>query len=77
MPTGVAVGTFTLTELAAVTSIYAFAITKCIYRDYCWRHLPLLVGRVVRTVSIVPMVIVLLPVTYLPELTLWLPWMLH
>jgi tripartite ATP-independent transporter DctM subunit len=48
---------FTPTESAAVACIYAFLVTMFIYRDYRWRDLPLLVGRVVRTVGIVMIMI--------------------
>ncbi len=48
---------FTPTESAAVASIYAFIITMFVYRDYKWSELPLMVGRVVRTVGIVMIMI--------------------
>jgi tripartite ATP-independent transporter DctM subunit len=54
---GILSGVFTPTESAAVACIYAFLVTMLIYRDYKWRELPLLVGRVVRTVGIVMIMI--------------------
>ena len=54
---GILGGVFTPTESAAVACIYAFFVTMFIYRDYRWRDLPLLVGRVVRTVGMVMIMI--------------------
>ena len=54
---GILGGIFTPTESAAVACIYAFVITMFVYRDYKWRELPLLVGRVVRTVGMVMIMI--------------------
>lgn len=54
---GILGGVFTPTESAAVACIYAFLVTMFVYRDYRWRDLPLLVGRVVRTVGIVMIMI--------------------
>ena len=54
---GILSGVFTPTELAAVACIYSFLVTMFIYRDYKWRELPLLVGRVVRTVGMVMIMI--------------------
>jgi tripartite ATP-independent transporter DctM subunit len=54
---GILSGVFTPTESAAVACIYAFLVTMLIYRDYRWSELPLLVGRVVRTVGIVMIMI--------------------
>lgn len=54
---GIISGIFTPTESAAVACIYAFAITMFVYRDYKWRDLPLLIGRVVRTVGMVMIMI--------------------
>ena len=48
---------FTPTESAAVACIYAFVITMFVYRDYKWSELHLLVGRVVRTVGMVMIMI--------------------
>lgn len=54
---GILSGVFTPTESAAVACIYSFLVTMFIYRDYKWNELPLLVGRVVRTVGIVMIMI--------------------
>ncbi len=54
---GILSGVFTPTESAAVACIYSFLVTMFIYRDYKWRDLPLLVGRVVRTVGMVMIMI--------------------
>ena len=54
---GILSGIFTPTESAAVACVYSFLVTMFIYRDYKWRELPLLVGRVVRTVGMVMIMI--------------------
>jgi tripartite ATP-independent transporter DctM subunit len=54
---GILSGVFTPTESAAVACIYSFLVTMFIYRDYKWSELPLLVGRVVRTVGMVMIMI--------------------
>lgn len=54
---GILGGIFTPTESAAVACIYAFLVTMFVYRDYKWSELHLLVGRVVRTVGIVMILI--------------------
>ena len=54
---GILGGVFTPTESAAVACIYAFIITMFVYRDYKWSELHLLVGRVVRTVGMVMIMI--------------------
>jgi len=54
---GILSGIFTPTESAAVACIYAFLVTMFIYRDYKWRELPKLIGRVVRTVGMVMIMI--------------------
>jgi len=54
---GILSGVFTPTESAAVACIYSFLVTMLIYRDYKWSELPLLVGRVVRTVGMVMIMI--------------------
>ncbi len=54
---GILSGIFTPTESAAVACVYAFFVTMFIYRDYRWRELPHLVGRVVRTVGMVMIMI--------------------
>lgn len=54
---GILSGVFTPTESAAVACVYAFLVTFLVYRDYRWRELPRLVHRVVKTVSMVMMLI--------------------
>jgi tripartite ATP-independent transporter DctM subunit len=54
---GILSGVFTPTESAAVACVYAFLVTFLVYRDYTWRELPRLVHRVVKTVSMVMMLI--------------------
>jgi tripartite ATP-independent transporter DctM subunit len=54
---GILSGVFTPTESAAVACIYSFFVTMFIYRDYKWSELPLLIGRVVRTVGMVMIMI--------------------
>jgi tripartite ATP-independent transporter DctM subunit len=54
---GILSGVFTPTESAAVACVYSFLVTMFIYRDYKWHELPLLVGRVVRTVGMVMIMI--------------------
>ena len=54
---GIISGVFTPTESAAVACIYAFLVTMFVYRDYKWSELPLMVGRVVRTVGMVMIMI--------------------
>jgi tripartite ATP-independent transporter DctM subunit len=54
---GIIGGIFTPTESAAIACIYAFVITMFVYRDYKWSELHLLVGRVVRTVGMVMIMI--------------------
>ena len=54
---GILSGIFTPTKSAAVACIYSFLVTMFIYRDYKWSELPLLVGRVVRTVGMVMIMI--------------------
>lgn len=54
---GILGGIFTPTESAAVACVYAFLVTMFVYRDYRWRDLPRLLGRVVRTVGIVMIMI--------------------
>jgi tripartite ATP-independent transporter DctM subunit len=54
---GILSGVFTPTESAAVACVYSFLVTMFIYRDYKWSELPLLVGRVVRTVGMVMIMI--------------------
>ena len=54
---GILSGIFTPTESAAVACVYAFLVTMFIYRDYKWRDVPVLIGRVVRTVGMVMIMI--------------------
>jgi tripartite ATP-independent transporter DctM subunit len=54
---GILSGIFTPTESAAVACVYAFLVTMFVYRDYKWSELPLMVGRVVRTVGMVMIMI--------------------
>ncbi len=54
---GILTGVFTPTESAAVACVYAFLVTFLVYRDYNWRDLPHLIHRVVKTVSMVMMLI--------------------
>ncbi len=54
---GILSGVFTPTESAAVACIYSFIVTMFIYRDYRWSELPILIGRVVRTVGMVMIMI--------------------
>lgn len=54
---GILSGIFTPTESAAVACVWAFFVTMFIYRSYKWRELPHLIGRVVRTVGMVMIMI--------------------
>lgn len=54
---GILSGIFTPTESAAVACVYAFLVTMFIYRSYKWSELPILIGRVVRTVGMVMIMI--------------------
>jgi tripartite ATP-independent transporter DctM subunit len=54
---GILSGIFTPTESAAVACVWAFFVTMFIYRSYKWSELPLLLGRVVRTVGMVMIMI--------------------
>jgi tripartite ATP-independent transporter DctM subunit len=54
---GILSGVFTATESASIACLYAFFVTMLVYRDYRWRDLPLLVHRVVKTVSMVMILI--------------------
>jgi len=54
---GILSGVFTPTESAAVACVYAFLVTMFVYRDCKWRDLPALIGRVVRTVGMVMIMI--------------------
>lgn len=54
---GILSGVFTPTESAAVACVWAFLVTVFIYRDYRFRELPHMIGRVVRTVGMVMIMI--------------------
>ncbi len=54
---GILSGIFTPTESAAVACVYAFLVTVFIYGDYKWAEIPHLIGRVVRTVGMVMIMI--------------------
>jgi len=54
---GILKGIFTPTESAAVACVCAFLVTMLVYRDWKWRDLPTLIGRVVRTVGMVMIMI--------------------
>jgi tripartite ATP-independent transporter DctM subunit len=54
---GILSGFFTPTESGAVACVYAFLVTMFVYRDCKWRDLPMLIGRVVRTVGMVMIMI--------------------
>jgi tripartite ATP-independent transporter DctM subunit len=54
---GILSGIFTPTESAAIASVWAFLVTMFVYRDYKWKELPLMLGRVVRTVGMVMIMI--------------------
>jgi tripartite ATP-independent transporter DctM subunit len=54
---GILSGVFTPTEAGAVACVYAFFVTMFIYRDVKWNELPKLIGRVVRTVGMVMIMI--------------------
>ena len=54
---GILSGVFTPTESASVACVYAFLVTMFIYRSYKWSELPILIGRVVRTVGMVMIMI--------------------
>src|SRR4030095_17026182 len=50
-------GVFTPTEAGGVAVVYAFFVTMFVYRDVKWSELPKLVGRVVRTIGMVMIMI--------------------
>jgi tripartite ATP-independent transporter DctM subunit len=54
---GIISGIFTPTESAAVACVYAFLVTMFVYRDYKWREVPMMIGRVVRTTGMVMIMI--------------------
>ena len=54
---GILSGIFTATESAAIACLWAFFVTRFIYRDYKWSELPKLMFRTVKTVTIVMILI--------------------
>ncbi len=54
---GILTGVFTPTESAAVACVYAFFVTMFVYRDCEWSKLPELIGKVIRTVGMVMIMI--------------------
>lgn len=54
---GILSGIFTPTESAAVACVWALFVTIFIYGDYEWREIPEMIGRVVRTVGMVMIMI--------------------
>ncbi len=54
---GILSGIFTPTESAAVACVWALFVTVFIYGDYKWSELPHMIGRVVRTVGMVMIMI--------------------
>ena len=54
---GILSGVFTPTESGAVACVYAFLVTMFVYRDVGWAEIPKLIGRVVRTVGMVMIMI--------------------
>jgi len=54
---GILSGIFTPTESGAVACVYAFLVTMFVYRDVKWSEIPNLIGRVIRTVGMVMIMI--------------------
>src|SRR5689334_25024507 len=54
---GILSGVFTPTESGAVACVYAFLVTMFVYRDVKWNEIPKLIGRVIRTVGMVMIMI--------------------
>jgi tripartite ATP-independent transporter DctM subunit len=54
---GILSGVFTPTESGAIACVYAFFVTMFVYRDVPWSEVPALIGRVVRTVGMVMIMI--------------------
>ena len=54
---GILSGVFTPTESGAVACVYAFLVTMFVYRDVAWREVPAMIGRVVRTIGMVMIMI--------------------
>jgi tripartite ATP-independent transporter DctM subunit len=54
---GILSGVFTPTESGAVACVYAFLVTMFVYRDVKWNEIPKLIGRVIRTIGMVMIMI--------------------
>jgi tripartite ATP-independent transporter DctM subunit len=54
---GILSGVFTPTESGAVACVYAFLVTMFVYRDVQWSEIPKLIGRVIRTIGMVMIMI--------------------
>ncbi len=54
---GILSGVFTPTESGAVACVYAFLVTMFVYRDVPWSAVPALIGRVIRTIGMVMIMI--------------------
>jgi tripartite ATP-independent transporter DctM subunit len=54
---GILSGVFTPTESGAIACVYAFLVTMFVYGDVKWSEVPALIGRVVRTVGMVMIMI--------------------
>jgi tripartite ATP-independent transporter DctM subunit len=54
---GILSGVFTANESASIAVVWSFFVTMFIYRDYQWKDLPKLVHRVVKTVTVVMILI--------------------
>lgn len=54
---GIISGVFTPTESGAIACVWAFFVTMFVYKDITWSDLPMLLGRVTRTVGMVMIMI--------------------
>ena len=54
---GITTGIFTPTESGAVACVWAFFLTMFVYKDVTWIDIPMLLGRVTRTVGMVMIMI--------------------
>jgi tripartite ATP-independent transporter DctM subunit len=54
---GITSGVFTPTESGAIACVWAFFVTMFVYKDITWKDLPMLLGRVTRTVGMVMIMI--------------------
>ncbi|RDV03206.1 TRAP transporter large permease [Undibacter mobilis] len=54
---GITSGVFTPTESGAIACVWAFFVTMFVYKDITWAELPMLLGRVTRTVGMVMIMI--------------------